>query len=351
MKLSDSIKFVIAEGLYHAGIITPSKRRYTDRFQILTYHRVLDCQGNEPPYFREPMFMPSDVFEAQLRYVTENANIRPLRDVLLRMEQHEAFEPSTVVLTFDDGYIDNYTVAFPLLKKYGAPATIFLTTDSIDTGTPLWWDKLHDLISFQWTVNGKDAFLASPFEKYARQSTAATPAQFANEIVDIFCNISRTAREQLWQEIEAWAQSASLPPSQNQTMTWEMIQEMAAYGIAFENHTTHHRFLDELSVEEFDAELIASRNRIREKTGQPADILAYPKGRILREEHDTFIRSHFQAATSTLTGFNTTTTDPYNLNRTDARFLLLNGQHSPAYMETELCGLWNKLRSVKQSYP
>ncbi|PIE33101.1 hypothetical protein CSA56_13025 [candidate division KSB3 bacterium] len=344
---SSLIKLLVSNALYYTGIVGPSKRQYRDKFLILTYHRVLANHGSEQPYFRDGMFITPEAFEMQLKYLTRNANIRPLREVLTRMENKENFEPATVVLTFDDGYIDNYTIAFPLLKKYGVTATIFLTTDPLDTGTPLPWDSLASKISFLWDSKGPQAFTNSPLRKYLSGIEKADKIRFSTYVVDEMNALQRRERETFWNELESWLESESTPAPENPMMTWDMVKEMAAYGIDFENHTVHHKLVDELRDEELEEEIRPGSHRIREVLQQPADVIAYPRGKTLSPSKDAYIREHFRAAMSTVSGFNTHETDKYELYRKDANFLLLQKKFFPAYFEADVCGFWDRIRHFK----
>lgn len=97
---------------------------YSPNIRTLLYHLVDDETYGDYTY----LFVKENDFEEQLQYIQS-----------LGIETYFADEPERargtpgVVITFDDGYADNYTTVFPLLKKYGMKATIFLITDMIDT--------------------------------------------------------------------------------------------------------------------------------------------------------------------------------------------------------------------------
>lgn len=108
---------------------------------ILMYHSV----GRNSAFFT----VRPEEFEKQLRYLRDNRfTIISLSTLLERLEQNQSLA-HTVVITFDDGYKDNYDVAFPLLKKYKMPATIFLTTNYIDGSMKLKDGTVHPMLSRQ----------------------------------------------------------------------------------------------------------------------------------------------------------------------------------------------------------
>lgn len=95
---------------------------------VLMYHRVGYPEGASPGLFVSPQ-----VFERQMEFLrSHNYHVLPLSDVVARVKNGEKLPMNTVVITFDDGYLDNFTYAFPVLKKMDFPAAIFMITDNIN---------------------------------------------------------------------------------------------------------------------------------------------------------------------------------------------------------------------------
>lgn len=112
--------------------ITPQKN-----IAILMYHRVI-----ESDYYFWKLNVSPKTFEKHMEYLSENYKF-------LRLEEkwETIVEPNQkyVVITFDDGYVDNYRFALPILEKYHIPATVFVSTDLIDTDEMYWWDELEKI--------------------------------------------------------------------------------------------------------------------------------------------------------------------------------------------------------------
>ena len=104
---------------------------------VLCYHRIVDTP------VRYTNLQPAE-FEAQMRYLAENQwNVVPLKEIVDAMQYGETLPEHTVALTFDDGYKDNYTVAYPILKQHKFPATLFIYPNYISNGgAALTWDEL-----------------------------------------------------------------------------------------------------------------------------------------------------------------------------------------------------------------
>jgi peptidoglycan/xylan/chitin deacetylase (PgdA/CDA1 family) len=109
--------------------------RYT--VPILTYHDFGYAGIQVSP----------DNFARQMRFIKEKKyNVISLDELLEGIKEREKFTHNSVVITFDDGYQDNYTYAYPLLKKYGFPATIFLITNKIGVDRKfLNWDEIKEM--------------------------------------------------------------------------------------------------------------------------------------------------------------------------------------------------------------
>ena len=108
---------------------------------ILMYHSI----NPEPNRYIELLIVKPEVFRRQMRFLKEHHyNVVPLSEVADLIKNNKKVPPRTVAITFDDGYKDNYTYAFPILKEYNFPATIFVIVNEV--GRPeqdrLSWDDI-----------------------------------------------------------------------------------------------------------------------------------------------------------------------------------------------------------------
>lgn len=111
------------------------KPRRSRDFQILAYHRVGDTDDLALPS------IPTAVFKKQMEYLAAHVRVCSLQDVIVQGLRNGVPE-NAVVITFDDGYRDNYLNAFPVLTDLSLTATVFLVTDSIGSGKSLWHDRV-----------------------------------------------------------------------------------------------------------------------------------------------------------------------------------------------------------------
>ena len=238
--------------------------------RILAYHRV------NPRYE-----FPSDVpltsledFEEEIRYLTRKYRVIPLMELCRNLTNPDRIPSDAVVITFDDGYRDNYRYAYPILQKYGAPATIFLATGHIGSGTPFWWDRLgyavHKTAQERLSLNGLGAYSL----KTDRERTVA--------LRTISAKLKRLPDDEKNLAIEELVRRAGLDAplelGREIVLSWDEVREMARNGISFGAHTEHHPILTRLSPDEARREIVQSQRRIQEKLDVPVNTFAYPNG-------------------------------------------------------------------------
>lgn len=134
---------MLASGLYWSGACGAWERlgsSRSDAATILLYHSVA------PPETRRWLdprnTLDSTVFERQMSMLARSGRVISLDELAGRLKAGSALGGS-IVITFDDGYLDNLTVATPVLARFKLPATLFLPTGHIDRGEPQWVDHLH----------------------------------------------------------------------------------------------------------------------------------------------------------------------------------------------------------------
>jgi len=135
----------IAAAAYGSGLLGQYLRGVLeDRALVLMYHRVLD-DGEEVNGVDPGMFVKRGSFEAQLALLSERYTIVTIDAIGDWLAGRARFERPPCALTFDDGWADNYTIAFPLLQRFGATATIFLVTGAIGSTDMMQWEQVLEM--------------------------------------------------------------------------------------------------------------------------------------------------------------------------------------------------------------
>jgi len=127
---------------------TPSSVQKPKAVPILYYHSVMQETGNE-------LRMPPDQFEAQMAYLQDKGyQSVSLEQLYQALYKGGSLPEKPFVITFDDGYADNYTTALPILKKHGFTATIFMVSSYIDGEGFMSWSQLKELAANGWEIEG-----------------------------------------------------------------------------------------------------------------------------------------------------------------------------------------------------
>ena len=145
--------------LFHSKSYLLSKSFYSGLGSILMFHRV--CPSSSKPRIRgnAGLEVTPEYLENTISFLHQNNyEIVPLGQVEKILNEGPR-EKKFAVLTFDDGYVDNYLHAYPILKKYKIPFTIYVTTNLPDGEAILWWYLLEDLIlrenRIEFEINGQ----------------------------------------------------------------------------------------------------------------------------------------------------------------------------------------------------
>ena len=285
-------------------------RRRQACFQILTYHRVIP----EPSPFTIDAISP-DVFEAQMASLGKYFTVLPIDTIVDCLYKGTPLPPNCLSITFDDGYADNYLYAYPILKKYGVPATFFLATGYIGTGQMLWFDQV--MYVFQETT--KKVF-QMPYIK--RPLPLGTEVERGCAALVTLYHLRTLQTDQIANALEDIYTALHVrPPDQDTSLmlNWDQVREMVDNGYHFGSHTVSHPILSRLPEANAEAEITLSKQQIEEETGQRVSVFAYPSGRPEDYSEETVAilkRCGYKAAlANTSFAVNSLETNTYQLNR------------------------------------
>ncbi|GAC1619951.1 MAG: hypothetical protein NVS4B9_10810 [Ktedonobacteraceae bacterium] len=355
--MREHLRVFIAACFYYSGLTRLAlwwSARTEGQLIILNYHRA---EGN---------------LEAQMRYLSRYYRVMHLEEALEELYATRPDAPARtstrdgripLVLTFDDGYTDNYTRALPLAQKFQVPVTIFVIPGYVESGQYFWWMAAKRLLKQfngeKVKFAGQSYQLSNPIEREALIKAIDGRVRYASSVAE-----REALLAQLQQEL-----GVSLPGrstgSTNGTggaggtggdddaalpMTWEQIREMEKSGlVSFGAHTMHHPLLSALSDEqELLYETGESRRLLEQKLDHPVRTFAYPIGkpRHFADQGVQAVKSAgFTWALTTIEDINTNKTDPYLLGRlpgdTDLHWMV---------MAAELAGLLGIVSRFRKKY-
>lgn len=274
-------KELLAEYLV-VGRVLPAMARVRSLWRadipILAYHRIWDvADDNRFPFDVELVSASIADFAWQMDYVRLNFTPITFHTLLQILDGEVEAPPRPVLITFDDGYDDNYHHAFPILAAHEIPATIFLSTGYIDGEQTFWYDRLAQLmlsaIPRPVPIKGWEAPLTFSSDKPSRRAALS-------RLLTWLKHVPNELRLETLRHIEAELGEAEPHISQPESrpLTWNQVREMSAAGIEFGSHTVSHPILSNLSHDDLRNELTESKHEIEGQIGKPVEVIAYPVG-------------------------------------------------------------------------
>ena len=277
-------------------------------FQILTYHRVND--DNDWVFTG----MPSRVFRAQMEYLRENWNVLSLSDAVRHLK-HQDLPERGIVVTFDDGYADNYTNAFPILCEMEISATFFLVTQAVATGMVIWHD--HVFHAFRHTQKDFLNEFGFPKQSYTLQGQEQKTAALLS-VLAFIRTLDPESRDAWIARLHDQLDVMPLPQTSDLMMNWEQVRVMKARGNEFGSHTTTHPILSRMSVNDMEQEIMQSQKVLTHELGLSSFSFAYPNGTPddFNDKTIDLLQDHgFDCAVTTIPGNNDRTSDLFRLRR------------------------------------
>jgi peptidoglycan/xylan/chitin deacetylase (PgdA/CDA1 family) len=254
----------------------------------------------------------TELFERQMRFLVRYYKVVALSELLDRVGENSS-EP-VIAITFDDGYQDNYEHAFPILRRYNLPATIFLTTGSIDTRKLLWFEELAQAIKNS-PLEFLDVEIDLPRRFWLR--TERERLDCNAQLFQLMRRLPDSGRRQLLAHVLRQLAIPSSEPNGN-ALTWDQARLMQKHGIDFGGHTVTHPFLSKLTGEQLVWEVSECKRRIEEELQRPIAHFAYPNGRdedFCEWNSEAIRKAGYRAAATTIWGVNDQSTDPMQLRR------------------------------------
>lgn len=246
----------------------------------------------------------------QLRLLQRLTTIVPLRQALLDLRAGRPLPPRALAVTFDDGYTDNLTVAGPLLRRMGIPATCFLVPGILDGDVVPWWERLG------WAF----ACATVPHLEWEghRWDLAAGGGRAAfKEVSALLKRRDRMAREAAMDVLEGLLAPSGEYRHREQFLDWDGARRLGEY-MELGSHTMWHCIMSEESAQAQKDDVAQARERLSARLGGEFDVLAYPNGTRADYDADTVAgceAAGYEFAVTTQGGWNDASTPPYEIRR------------------------------------
>ena len=311
-RLRRALRLLIAGVLYYSGLLDfwGWWRRNVLRKRevcVLGFHRVLKEEEFQQSRSLGGILLKETTFARMLDHLTTRFSILSLDEFLDGpAPRSDATNPSCL-LTFDDGWRDNFETAYPLLRRFRVPATIFLVTGLIGSGQTFWVESLVD--AWRDPQRRKQIISSLASEARGRDFTQV------ENVVEYLKHMPSQQRDQLLlRALPGWKESDKTLPV-DQMMSWEHVLEMSRDGIDFGGHTHTHPLLSYEDEEVVERELRISKQIIEEKLGKKVRAFAYPNGTWDPRVRQQVAQAGYDCAFTTERGWHGSGADPLTICR------------------------------------
>jgi peptidoglycan/xylan/chitin deacetylase (PgdA/CDA1 family) len=329
---------IVYEAPARLGLSRLWRRVSRSAVAVLLLHGVLP-DADSSPFNSSGKFISPEKLRTFLERISRLHRIVPADQAVQSLASGRSLA-SAMVVTFDDGYANNYEHALPVLGSMGLPFTVFVTTGLVGTDTVLWNDRLEFAVSstVRQTIPAgmvpAELAIATPHEK--REATArlkhvlkARPTSEAAAAVGDLCEyLGADPRSRKLDDVRF--------------MTADEIRRMAAAGVTLGAHGVTHAILSREKPDRVRAEVVESRQSLETLGGRPVDLFAYPNGR--PEDFNAGVKRELASA-----GYKASFTSVYGLSRPGGDLLEipripLDNRWSYMEFETRASGVLEVLR-------
>jgi peptidoglycan/xylan/chitin deacetylase (PgdA/CDA1 family) len=277
-------------------LLERTDRRRSGLLRVLTYHRVDEPEAH-PELYPGLISATPTVFDVQMRHLAAHYHVLSLQQVLELCQTGSPFPSRAVLVTFDDAYQDFAQHAWPTMKRYRLPATLFVPTAYPDHPEhAFWWDRVHHAVN----MTRRKGDLDTPLGPLA-VGTLDQRRQAFKRLRDYIKRLPHTEAMPL---VEQLCDRLGVPPIRNTVLNWEALRRLAREGVTLGAHTRTHPLMNRVSLEEVRAEAEGSRADLEREIGSTAPIFAYPSGGFNAAVVRTLRDAGFALAFTTVPGIN-----------------------------------------------
>lgn len=312
---------------FHSGIIRFGHSLNKSSLTVLNYHRIDNPDRSDFDTFKPNVSARPEDFDCQMEYVSRWFNVVSTRHVVEWLHGEKKLPPHAALITFDDGYLDNYSNAYPILRKYNFPAIIFLTTNHIESDLSFYWDLIA--YCFYHTTRSQIQFPDGTLRKWKNR---AEGEKVSEELITFLKALNEDEKRD-WVAHLPDILEVAIPAGvfRNLMVSWNQVREMHQNGIEFGGHTMNHPILTRVSLERAKEEIIESKIRVDKEIGTKTLAFAYTNGMV--------------------NDFNTTIQNLTKEAGCDVAFTLLNGPSRLAEVKHEPFAIRRIFISHKHTLP
>ncbi len=269
-----ALKEKFFEIAFHSGLVRLGRSFRKDSLTVLNYHRIDDPDRPDFDTFKPNVSARPEDFDRQMEYVAKWFNVVSTQDVVDWLHGKKQLPPYAALITFDDGYLDNYKYAYPILRKHNFSAIIFLTTNHIENDIPFYWD----LIAYCF-YNSKINHIEFPDGSRREWKSRAEAEQVSGKLIESLKGLTEDEKR-AWVARVPEMLGVTIPAGffRNLMVSWDQVREMSQNGMEFGGHTMNHPILTRIPLERAKQEIEGSKERVEKELGKKVVGFAYPNG-------------------------------------------------------------------------
>ncbi|MGA8814611.1 MAG: polysaccharide deacetylase family protein [Candidatus Sulfotelmatobacter sp.] len=260
----------IKKSLMRTGALRLASRFSEHGVAIIMYHSVMSDPSVEQLTLGD-IIHSKEVFRGQMEIIARHFRAVGLDDVLLFLKGERTLPQRAVVVTFDDGYADNYNAANDILTPLGIPSVFYVTVDCVDQQR------------LPWPARLRYAFLTSKIERWNEAhgptwELTSTPQRLrAFERASECCGkLSGVPQDQFVESVQRQLASTPPPALRRLMMTWDEVRGLASNGHTVGSHTMTHPNMAYVAEKDARIELLESKRRLEQELATPVVHFSYP---------------------------------------------------------------------------
>jgi len=245
---------------------------------ILMYHSVLPDPSRQADSLGGIVHSES-AFRAQMELLAREYHPVSLDQTVKHIRDGEDFPKRSVVVTFDDGYADNFEVAMPILNQFAVPATFYVTVDCVENKRLPWPSRLRFAFRRTKQISWNDSKTDSKTDSNSKSWNLSSPLNREEAFLaacNSCCQLSGAAQEEFVRRIEHELQTSLPAESGSLMMSYDQLQKLAGHGHIVGSHTMTHPNMAQLKEDDAQRELAESKQQLESRLGASIKHFSYP---------------------------------------------------------------------------
>ena len=298
-------------------VVSYAQKKYQKVFYgscaVLLYHRVTQSQTDP----QQLSVTPAN-FNAHLEHLKNNYHLLTIKEFQYYLENKKKFPKKSVLITFDDGYADNYLEALPILEKHTAQALFYIATGTLNTDVEFWWDAIERIVLLSDHKTEEEKYVLNGLEYNLSGLDNTKRFELYEQLLPALRVMNSSLREEKINELGRIFNSSQGRAS-HRAMTFEELKKMDLSNAAVIGAHTHlHPSLGALTYEEQLKEIETSKNILEQHLNKKITHFSYPFGTIKDFNADTLDimkKMNFQLVAANIPYLVHKNTDQYSFTR------------------------------------